>query len=241
MEKIFKLQSLCNNFSLLYVEDDHKLREKTASIFKKLFQNVDLAENGQIALELYKDYKDETNRYYDIVISDIKMPKMDGVLLSKEIIKINPKQKIIITSAYDDKEYFIDLINIGISGFFKKPIEPENMFQVLTNVSQSIHGENIYTLSEGLTYDLNNHTLLENDNIIDLTPNEKKLLTLFCTNPNIYFSTVEIFNFVYYEDIQKEFSADSIKSLIKRLRKKLPVELIVNSPKEGYSLTSTVV
>ncbi|MCU7940764.1 MAG: response regulator [gamma proteobacterium symbiont of Bathyaustriella thionipta] len=91
----------------------------------KLFSTIDIAENGEQGLALYK-----TNQY-DIIITDIEMPKLNGIEMSKAIKTINPEQDIIITSAYTNPEYFIDAIKIGISGYIIKPIDFKQVNQIL--------------------------------------------------------------------------------------------------------------
>jgi len=116
------LKKLSQNLTLLYVEDDDNVRKSTARTFFKLFKQVDLAVDGEEGLELYNNFFLDNNAYYDIVISDIQMPRLDGIGMSKAIFEINKQQKIIIMSAYSDKEYLVDLINIGVEGFMQKPL-----------------------------------------------------------------------------------------------------------------------
>jgi len=236
MIDIKKLQELTCNFTVLFVEDDATLRSKTIPVFERFFKKVDAASDGQKGLDAYLAHKDETNSYYDIVISDIQMPRMDGIELSKKILKINSRQKIIITSAHNDTKYMVELINIGISGFFQKPIDNQNMFQVMHDVSSSLLGESTIQFDPVYSFDFIRKALCKEEKIIDLSIQEEKLLELLCKNPNQSFKPVDIFNHIYYDQAEKEFSNDSVKSLIKRLRKKLPENLIINTPGSGYSI-----
>ena len=240
MEKIlnlnFKLlKELSQQFSLLYVEDDKIIRDKTATIFKNLFDKVDVAENGVEAIELYKKFHNLNSKYYDIVISDIQMPHLNGIGLTKEIFLINKKQKIIIVSAFNDKEYLIDLINIGVEGFMQKPLSSQNMLQILYDTCCSFKDDCILTLNNSYTYNTAIKTLFLNKNKVILSENESKLLELLIKNKNQSFSAIEIFNYIYYHEPEKQFSMDSIKSLIKRLRKKTPESFILNTQQLGYS------
>lgn len=235
-----ELRNLSKDLSLLYVEDDQLLREKTAVIFTNLFSRVDVAEDGQYGLDLYNEHYHKHTKYYDIVVSDIQMPRLDGIALSKEIFKLNKNQKIIIVSAYNDKEYLIELINIGVEAFMQKPLSSENMLEVLSNVCGSFakdrEDDEIVTLCENALYNLSKSVLLINDVKVELSENELKLLHLLVENKNRSFNAIEIFNHLYFDDSEKEFSADSIKSLVKRLRKKVPQNLISNTQQLGYSI-----
>ena len=79
------------------------------------------------------DYK-KHNKPYDLVISDLNLPNKNGIALSKNIIKINNEQAIIIISAYNEKEKLQQLINMSISSFLLKPIEINKMTKILYNV-----------------------------------------------------------------------------------------------------------
>lgn len=231
------LKQLSKDLSLLYVEDDEVLRNKTAVIFKNLFNKTDVAENGIDALDKYIEYYESNDKYYDVIISDIQMPCLDGIGLTKEILKIHKKQKIIIVSAYNDKEYLIDLINLGVEGFMQKPLSSENILQVLYDLCISFNDENIIYLTDDYTYNKKMQTLFLNENRVELSDNELKLLQLLIENKNQSFSSIEIFNHIYFDEPEKDFSADAVKSLVKRLRKKMPENFILNTQQLGYSIS----
>ena len=230
------LKQLSQDLSLLYVEDDKILRDKTAYIFNNLFKQVDTAKDGLDGLSLYQDYYKKNDEFYDIVVTDIQMPLLDGIALSKEIFKLHKEQKIIVVSAYNDKEYLIDLINLGVEGFMQKPLSSQELFEILHKVCNSFKNDNIITLSEGFKYNLTKSILLFNSTKIELSVMELKLIHLLIKNQTQSFSAVEIFNHLYYEKPDKEFSNDSIKSLVKRLRKKTPQDFISNTQELGYSI-----
>ena len=96
--KLLKLQA--KDLSILYVEDNKKLSENATKFLKKFFDTVFTAYDGKEGLEKFKKHNT------DIVITDIKMPNMDGMELSKHIKKINSATKIIIMSAFDDTKLF---------------------------------------------------------------------------------------------------------------------------------------
>ncbi|WP_321779080.1 response regulator transcription factor [Sulfurimonas sp.] len=230
------LKQLSQDLSLLYVEDDKILRDKTSYIFYNLFKQVDTATDGLDGLNLYQDYYKKNDVFYDIVVTDIQMPLLDGISLSKEIFKLHKEQKIIVVSAYNDKEYLIDLINLGVEGFMHKPLSSQELLEILHKVCNSFKNDNIVVLSEGFKYNITKSILLFNSTKIELSVMELKLLHLLIKNPTQSFSAVEIFNHLYYEKPDKEFSNDSIKSLVKRLRKKTPQDFISNTQELGYSI-----
>ncbi|MEA3384245.1 MAG: response regulator, partial [Campylobacterota bacterium] len=79
MIDIKELKELASKFSILYVEDESSLQKSVSTYLKKLFNSVDIAKDGEEGLELYKLNK------YDLIITDINMPHMNGLEMSKQI------------------------------------------------------------------------------------------------------------------------------------------------------------
>ena len=125
------------NLNVLYVEDDVDLQKHSKELFDALFKSVSTADNGAEAL---KKYKDEP---FDVVISDVKMPIMNGLKLTQEIKNIDPRQSVIITSAYDDSDDLLKFINLNISQFIQKPVKTETMLRTIYEVSKNIVNENM--------------------------------------------------------------------------------------------------
>lgn len=100
--------------------------EKNASkLLAKFFDTLHVAVDGADGLKLFKEH------HPDIVITDIKMPNMDGMELSQHIKEINPCAKIIIMSAFDDKEHLLQAIEFGIFRFLKKPVNINELTNIL--------------------------------------------------------------------------------------------------------------
>ncbi len=126
------------NLDVLYVEDSRTLRNLIQKKLLPLFKHLDTAEDGEKALEAFVDFREKNSKFYDIVISDLEMPNMDGKALSKAVLDFNAAQNIIIISANEDLRYDIELINLGIHKFLAKPIEEAQLYQTIYEVSQSI-------------------------------------------------------------------------------------------------------
>ncbi|MGE4418660.1 MAG: response regulator transcription factor [Sulfurimonas sp.] len=126
-EKIKKLRQICRNISVLYVEDDGDISFQVENLLRKIFVKVHVEKNGLQGLKNFNE-----NRQ-DIVITDISMPIMDGIEMSKRIRLLNSEQNILVTSAHNDLEYLLKLIDIGVDKFILKPID---MNSFLTNISK---------------------------------------------------------------------------------------------------------
>jgi CheY-like chemotaxis protein len=110
---------------VLYVEDDANIRQETAMLFGPYFEKLDLAIDGIDGLDKYNQH------HYDIVITDINMPRMNGIEMIGHMREINVDQKIIAISAHNESEILINLIRSGISSFILKPIMHQDLLNIL--------------------------------------------------------------------------------------------------------------
>lgn len=239
-----KLYAISSTKSILFVEDDSILRKSAQIMFKELFLTVDTAADGKEALDIYNDYYNEYLCHYDIVITDIKMPRMDGIALTKEIYKIKKEQSVVVISAHDDSKYLIELINLGIDSFIQKPFTTQEMLTKIHTVCIELENntneeEKYIVLEDNYAWNHNGKSMLHNNSEVKLTKNEKRLLHLLFSEPTSTFKAEELYEFINSDSESEEvFNANSVKSLIKRLRKKLPSTLIENIYSEGYKINS---
>ena len=129
--KINELKEFGKIFKVLYVEDNREARTQTYKTLSNFFKDITLAEDGQEGLKKYIDFYEESNSFYDLVISDINMPNMNGLEMSSKMLKKYPLQSIIITTAFNEIEYLTQAIEVGVSGFITKPISNLQLITVL--------------------------------------------------------------------------------------------------------------
>ncbi len=132
MMDIKALKELTSELNLLYVEDDNALRTETEKLFGHLFNKVDSTVNGVLGLEMFRKGD------YDLIITDINMPLMNGVDLSRHIREQDEDITIIITSAYDESNYLLELIDIGIDKFILKPLTMHKLITSLFSTCENI-------------------------------------------------------------------------------------------------------
>ena len=234
-----ELLKYTKNLSILLVEDHDELRTNTDSILKKFFKVVTSAENGQEALKSYLSYPQESNgKFYDIVLTDIKMPKMDGVELTKHIYEVNPSQALIVLSAFDESKYLLPLINLGIEQFLKKPLDFQELLKTLLKTSKKIVNNtkndvtNLIRLNESFTYNRDSKSLINNKENIYLTKYEIIFIHLLTTNLGKIYSNEEIVT--NYEKLNETIDAQNIRKLVSKLRKKLPEDSLESIYGIGY-------
>lgn len=234
-----ELLEYTKKLSILFVEDHDELRTSTDSILKNFFKEVTSVENGQEALKSYLNYiQGNDGKSYDMVLTDIKMPKMDGVELTKNIYEINPSQALIVLSAFDDSKYLLPLINLGIEQFLKKPLDFQELLTVLLKTSKKItkntpnNSPTTVKLNKSFTYDRESTSLVNNKENIYLTKYEIIFLQLLTTNLGKIYSNEDIVaNYLTFEE---SIDAQNIRKLVSKLRKKLPEDSLESIYGIGY-------
>jgi len=116
---------LLQDLTILYVEDDIDTQKLIKRILDSSAKEVYIASDGVEGLEMYKE------KQPDIVLTDICMPNMNGLDMSKEIKEINPKQPIAIFTAFDNPEYLKQASELEIGTYILKPFDNEQFFNSL--------------------------------------------------------------------------------------------------------------
>ncbi len=226
------------NLSILFVEDDDELRTSTAEILRNFFQKVETACNGEEAMEIYLKSPS------DIILTDIRMPKVNGVELTKNIYDINDKQAVIVLSAHDESKYLLPLINLGIEQFIKKPIDFQELLGALLKTSRQIvdielhqrtQASKVIYLDDQCSYDRDNKLLVYDNEKIYLTKYEMLFIHLISTQIEKVYSNEDIVE--YYIESGENISLQNIRKLVSKLRKKLPEGVLESIYGVGYRLT----
>ena len=123
------------NISLLYVEDEKEAREGISEMISKRFTDFYVAENANKALEIFKINK------VDLLLSDIKMPGMDGLEMAEKMKRINPQLKIIMMSAFTDTNYLLKSIDLQVDGYIVKPVRKQKLLTAIKKQADIIISE----------------------------------------------------------------------------------------------------
>ena len=115
---------------LLYVEDNEGARNATINILNEFFDDIIVAVDGKEGLQKFKD-----NRI-DLIITDINMPNMSGLEMLKRIKEIKGDVISLIFSSYNEANFFVDSIKLGVEGYLLKPIDVEQLLSMLSKVTQ---------------------------------------------------------------------------------------------------------
>ena len=216
-------------YTILYVEDDEGVRTINSRFLQRMFNELYLAVDGEEAYELYNKYSP------DIILTDINMPRLNGIDLSKRIRENDSSVKIIISTAFSDKKYLLDAIELNLEKYIIKPLNSRNLLPALTKAVNSLENETNFKviLDENFYFDNNTSLFYNCDVIIDLNKKELLFLKLLVQNMNRIVSYEEIEQKVWENEYM---SLNSLRTTIGFLRKKIPFNCIKNISNMGYKL-----
>mgnify|MGYP000040495314 CR=1 FL=1 len=127
------------DMSVLVVDDDEMTLEIYKEVYSNFFYIVDTASDGDQAYKMWSSGK----RKYDLVLTDLMMPNIDGFELIDKIRLKSPEQHIIVLTAIEDINEMRNIIELGIDGILGKPYNQEKMFQILHRVLKVIHNDKV--------------------------------------------------------------------------------------------------
>lgn len=215
--------------SILLAEDEEKVRESFKKVLLLYVDKIYTASDGQEALELYYKHKP------DILITDLKMPKLNGLDLIKTIRRENEEIPIIVTSAYTDQSFLLESIKLSLVEYAVKPIREINLSQLLESCAQILlkHSKTIINLNNNCCYDFDNKSLSCSDQNILLTNKEVEFIEILLAHKGNLVTKHAIEDKLY---IYEEAPPSALKNLVFKLRKKIKVDIIKTISKLGYMI-----
>ena len=206
-------------FKILLVEDDEALRFIVKDNLEQRNYKVDVAENGEVALELFHQNN------FDLIILDVMLPKVDGFRVAGTIRESNDQVPIIFLTARSMTEDKIKGLTIGGDDYIPKPFSMEELLlkiKIFLKRSQSVPVDQKEELLKKLAigkfiFQPDDLTLSLNGNIRTLTLKEAELIKFFAENQNKVLSRNEILENVWGSN--DYFLGRSLDVFISRLRK----------------------
>lgn len=223
------LKNSYKNIKILYVEDDEIARENGVEYLQNFFETIYEASDAIVALQLYEKYKP------NIIITDIQMPKLNGLEFVKKIRQKDKKTQIIIITAFCDKDYLLKAIELQLVKYLIKPVKEKEFEEALFLCVNSLqeNDSNIVKLENEIYFDTFNKNLVIKDEIVKLRAKEILFLELLIKNKNRYVTYEEIENYVWSDSVMTK---DALKTLVKNLKTKIPKDLILNLTNSGYKI-----
>lgn len=134
------MKKMCREKQLFIVEDDDAIRSGLTRLFGSFFGEVYEAADGLAALDKYHEHGGCSSR--SLILTDIRMPRMNGLELIEAIKQESPDQKIIAFSASDEIEMFVEAIRLGVDRFVIKPLVSQELLECVGEVVQRIEDAN---------------------------------------------------------------------------------------------------
>ena len=223
------MKDLLKNFTVLYVEDNEMVRKNAVEFLSRVTKKVLQAKDGKEAIGMWKEFKP------DIIITDINMPKLNGIDMASYIRANDKDVQIIIATAHSDTEYLIKAVELQLVKYIIKPITKEKLLGALEKSIDLIEDKSKFNLALSSTCQYNAfEKIILKDNIeIKLTKNELLFVDLLAHHHSRVVKYEEIENAIWaYEGM----SQDAIRSLVRGLRKKVPDGAIENVSGIGYKI-----
>lgn len=226
------MSDILKSLTVLFVEDEDKIRTSMGSAMEGIFAKVILAGNGDEGLKKFKKFNP------DVIVTDISMPIMDGLDMSKEIRDISKDTPIVILSAFSEKEKLLKAIEIGIDKYIIKPIDIEELFEAISVLAQDkISTTNIVEIGGGYSFNKTKRVLVKNQEEIALTKKELAFISILVKRLGTLVLHEEIKNSVW---VGEKVSDAAIRTFIKRIRDKVGANLIKNIPGLGYKIETNL-
>ena len=130
--------------SVLYVEDDNDVREQLVRYLRHRVGTLLLAGNGAAGLQAFREHRPQ------IVVTDIQMPVMDGLNMAREIRQLDPSVPIIVTTAFEQTDYLLRSIEIGVDKYVTKPINVERLSRALSDCARRLRAEELLVRQRAL-------------------------------------------------------------------------------------------
>lgn len=219
------------NKNILLVEDEPRLREIVSDYFKIEGFNIFEAANGQEAMDIFKENE------IALVILDIMIPKLDGWTVCRRIRNVSDVPIVMLTARSEEDDMLMGY-DLGADDYITKPFSPKVLVaksKTLLKRLNGAKGKNSEVIKvDGIEINKMSHTVILNNNPIDLAPKEYELLLYMIENKGIVLSREKILNTVwgydYYGDLR------TVDTHIKKLRSKLEdkAKYICTIIKAGY-------
>ncbi len=215
--------------TILYVEDEALIRENAVEYLSRYCAKVYEAKDGVDGWVQYQAHSP------DLIISDIKMPKLNGLDFAAKVREKDKTTPIILATAHTETEYLLKAVELQLIKYLVKPITSEKLQEALALACDALETDytHIVHLNKTTKYDTLNQTLIQDNAPIKLTHNELLFFDFLVKNRQRAITYAEIESLIWaYEGM----SMDALRSLVRGLRKKLGAECIENVSGVGYRL-----
>ena len=131
--EIKELIEFTQTLKVLYIEDNKDVQNSIVALLRNFFVDIVVADDGK---EGYEKFQEEV---FDLIISDIRMPRMSGIEMIRLIRQDDDTIPVIVTTAHQETELLLDCIEVGVSGYLLKPINLKQLTKVIKQNCEKIY------------------------------------------------------------------------------------------------------
>ena len=220
-----------SGLTVVYIEDDINIRKYICEFLNRYCKNVYEASSAEEGLELYEEHKPQ------ILLVDINLPRMSGMELVNLIRQKDRKTRVIISTAYTNKEFTLEAIELYITRYLVKPITSMDLVNALkkaVNELEESFSESLnIDLGEEFYFDIRKKVLMKNSDEVVLRKKEKQILEFFIKKDEKIISYEALQNEIWEDEVMTE---NSIRSQIRNIRQKTHSKIFSNISGVGYKL-----
>lgn len=203
--------------NILLIEDDKRISDFVIKGLEENGFSVSLAVTGEIAREMVSENE------WDIILMDIMLPGIDGIQLTKLIRFKKNHTPILVLSALDDADNKVSALDSGADDYLVKPFHFKELISRINALTRRTkfnykEKEQVY-ICHNLKVNLDEHSIFQNGDPIDLSPREYKLLLFLLENKNKVVSRTQILNAVW--GINYDNNTNVVDVYISYLRNKI--------------------
>jgi len=203
--------------NILLIEDDKRISDFVVKGLEENGFSITLAITGEIAREMVSENE------WDIILMDIMLPGIDGIQLTKLIRFKKNHTPILVLSALDDADDKVSALDSGADDYLVKPFHFKELISRINALTRRTkfnykEKDQVY-ICHNLKVNLDEHSVIQNENSIDLSPREYKLLLFLLENKNKVISRTQILNAVW--GINYDNNTNVVDVYISYLRNKI--------------------
>lgn len=219
------------SYTLLYVEDDEEIRSYMTEFLTRYCKVVYACDNAGEGMTLYERHRP------DIMLLDINLPGISGIDMATEIREKDPLTRIVMSTAYTDKEFMLKAVELGLTRYLVKPVTSSDLFgafeKCITELMALSAQYSAIDLGAGFTYNKRSKSLTHGEEVITLRKKEIDLIEFFTDHPGEVVSYAVLETALWSDDVM---TSNAIRSQIKNLRKKTHAGILKNISGIGYRL-----
>lgn len=133
MSNVKELREQIHHLKVLFIDDEEEIRKSTSSFLEKFFGDLYICKDGKEGLEVFKEsFEDPSKKDFDVIITDIKMPKIDGAQMIDEIKKLkNDIYTVFITACREDETH-----TKQSDVYIKKPLSYDDIIFIMEEIKK---------------------------------------------------------------------------------------------------------